>query len=167
MWKSLVSSGHQATKASTTLQPSIGLWTPPVKPVQSVGIRNTFSTLPIRQKEAPEPGTPSDREALNPDRAEVSKSGTDSELAEHPAAFDPHNTSPEGEFHQTAKESKEQGKAHNPLNMSPANSEVSDWKRPDGPERNIDREASSTRGSPRKSRSIHVKEDGTHVSYRD
>lgn len=165
MWKSLISSGQQATKSANSLQPSVGLWTPPMKASQPS--RSTFSTLSLRQKQAPDPGTPSDRETLDPNRSEVTKSGTDGELAEHPAAFDPHNTSPEGEFHQTAKESQEQGKPSNPLNMSPANSEVSSWQRPDGPARNVDRGVSSSRGAPKKNRSIHVKEDGTHVSYRD
>ncbi|KAJ5226110.1 hypothetical protein N7468_007335 [Penicillium chermesinum] len=146
MWKNLISSGHQATKATSSL--------------------HAFSTIPFRQKE-PEPGTRSDRESLSPQRSEATKSGTDSEVAEHPAAFDPKNTSPEGELNQTAKESQQQGKQKNPLNMSPANQEVNDWKAENGKSRNADRDASSSRGAPKKNRSIHVKEDGTHVSYRD
>jgi hypothetical protein len=53
--------------------------------------------------------------------------------------------------------------------MSPANKDVSAWRgaTEGGPDRNREQNASSSRGSPKKSRGIHVKEDGTHVSYRD
>lgn len=106
---------------------------------------------------------------MNPERSEVTKSGTDSEVAHHPSAYDPTNTSPERELEATSEESQREGKAGNPLDMSPANKDVSAWRGPTegGAERNADRDVSSAKGSPKKKRSIHVKDDGTHVSYRD
>lgn len=106
---------------------------------------------------------------MNPERSETAKSGTDGEVAKHPSAFDPKNTAPESELAATEEESKQEGKKESPLNMSPANRDASAWRRQaeDGPDRNRDREASSSRGAPKKGRGIHVKEDGTHVSYRD
>lgn len=53
--------------------------------------------------------------------------------------------------------------------MSPANKDVRDWEgaQEGRTEKNEDRGVSSSRGSPNKRRTIHVKEDGTHVSYKD
>ncbi|KAF2804642.1 uncharacterized protein BDZ99DRAFT_451766 [Mytilinidion resinicola] len=63
-----------------------------------------------------------DRESLNPQSTEYSKSGSDDAAAGGEAAFDPSTTSPEAE-----KESgeKEAGK-HSALNVSPGNREVSE-----------------------------------------
>ncbi|KAJ5273747.1 hypothetical protein N7478_008872 [Penicillium angulare] len=168
MWKSLISNGQQATRTTRHLhlQPSTGLWTPPV----SVSTRGTFSTSSQLQKEPGQTNSYSkEREKLNPERSEVTKSGTDSEVAHHPSAYDPHNTSPESELEAAGQEKHAEGKEGNPLNMSPANSDVSAWRRPTegGPDRNADKTSISGKGSPKKGRSIHVKEDGTHVSYRD
>jgi hypothetical protein len=163
MWKTIVSVGQQATRATrsqvskTTAQ---SLATP-------TATRTPFSTTPRSQVEKGQ--TSLDRETLNPERSETAKSGTDAEVAEHPAAFDPKNTAPESELAATEEESRQEGKKESPLNMSPANTGASAWRRPaeDGPDRNRDRTASSSRGATQKGRSIHVKEDGTHVSYRD
>ncbi|KAJ5387899.1 hypothetical protein N7509_010440 [Penicillium cosmopolitanum] len=108
-----------------------------------------------------------DREELRPERSEVTKSGTDNEIAHHDSAFDPTNTAPESELAATENESKSTN-VKGSLNMSPANKDVSAWRGPTegGPDRNVDRGVSSKRGSPNKRRTIHVKEDGTHVSYR-
>lgn len=67
----------------------------------------------------------------------------------------------------TEKESQEKGESGT-LNVSGANQEVNKWRAPQegGPDRNADRKASSSRGTPNKRRTIHVKEDGTHVAYR-
>ncbi|CAG7995510.1 unnamed protein product [Penicillium salamii] len=156
MWKSLISTGQQATRA-TRLQLS--------KTTAST-ISTPFSTTAIPKKEWSHDLL--DREALNPERSETTKSSTDGEVASHPSAFDPSKTSPESEHEATAEESRREGK-DDPLNMSPANKDVSAWRGPTegGPVRNKDREASSTPGATKKNRGIHVKEDGTHVSYRD
>ncbi|KAJ5090062.1 hypothetical protein N7532_008746 [Penicillium argentinense] len=158
MWKSLISNGQKATHASRH-HVSTGLCSTST----SMGNR-TFSTIPSLQKDS-QP-TDIDREALNPQRSEVSKSGTDDEIAHHDSAFDPSNTAPESELAATEKESKSGKKGT--LNMSPANKDVNAWRGPTegGPDRNVERGASSARGSPNKRRTIHVKEDGTHVAYR-
>ncbi|KAJ5129492.1 uncharacterized protein N7515_005531 [Penicillium bovifimosum] len=161
MWKSILSAGQQATRASRAqFVKTTSLATP-------TATRTPFSTTQRSQTEKG-PGV-QDREALNPERSETSKSGTDSEVAKHPAAFDPHNTAPENELKATEDESKQEGKTDSPLDVSPANKDVSSWKRDTegGPARNRDRDASSSRGAAKKNRGIHVKEDGTHVSYRD
>lgn len=108
-----------------------------------------------------------DREALQPDRAEGTKSGTDSEIAQHDSAYDPSNTAPESELEATEQENQQKGKGGT-LNVSGANQDVNKWRGPQegGPDRNIERERPSGRGSPNKRRTIHVKEDGTHVAYR-
>lgn len=163
MWKTIISAGQQATRVSwsqvskTTTQ---SLATP-------TATRTPFSTTPLFQVEKGQ--TSLDRETLNPERSETAKSGTDAEVAEHPSAFDPSNTAPESELAATEEESRQEGKKESPLNMSPANTGASSYRHPgeEGPDRNRDRGVSSTRGSPKKGRSIHVKEDGTHVSYRD
>jgi hypothetical protein len=162
MWKSIISAGQQATRASRNqfAKTTPFLATP-------TATRTPFSTTQRSQTEkGPEL---QDRETLNPERSETSKSGTDGEVAKHPAAFDPSNTAPETELKATEEESKRDGKTDSPLDVSPANKGVSDWRRPTegGPDRNRDREAHSSRGAPKKARGIHVKEDGTHVSYRD
>ncbi|KAG9232328.1 hypothetical protein BJ875DRAFT_359901, partial [Amylocarpus encephaloides] len=58
-----------------------------------------------------------DRESINTEPTEYSKSGTDSQAAERKGAFDPERTRPE--------EEKEGGNNVNPLEVSPANPEVS------------------------------------------
>jgi hypothetical protein len=62
-----------------------------------------------------------DREKMNPEPNETSKSGTDHESAKNDeAAFDPNITSPEG-----AMEKAGEGNKVNPLNASPANPDIS------------------------------------------
>ncbi|KAJ5189477.1 hypothetical protein N7491_005808 [Penicillium cf. griseofulvum] len=163
MWKIIISAGQQATRATrsrVSKTTTHSLATP-------TATRTSFSTTPFPQIEKGQGSH--DRETLNPERSETAKSGTDSEVAKHPSAFDPKNTAPESELAATEEESRQEGKKESPLNMSPANTGASAWRRPteDGPDRNRDRAASSSRGATNKGRSIHVKEDGTHVSYRD
>ncbi|EKV16385.1 Ferredoxin [Penicillium digitatum] len=163
MWKPIISAGQQATRA-TWSQVSKATTQSLATPTAKI---TPFSTTSILQIEKDQ--DPLDREALNPERSETAKSGTDGEVAKHPSAFDPKNTAPESELAATEEESRQEGKTESPLNMSPANRDASAWRRPadDGPDRNQDRGASSSRGAPKKGRGIHVKEDGTHVSYRD
>ncbi|CAI7570158.1 unnamed protein product [Penicillium glandicola] len=163
MWKVILSTGQQATRA-TRNQVSKATTQSIATPTAT---RTPFSTTPLSQIEKGQ-GT-LDREALNPERSETAKSGTDGEVAKHPSSFDPSNTAPESELAANEEESKQEGKKESPLNMSPANKGASAYRRlaEDGPDRNRDRGASSSRGSPKKGRGIHVKEDGTHVSYRD
>ncbi|KAJ5785248.1 uncharacterized protein N7503_010460 [Penicillium pulvis] len=161
MWKSLITSGQQAPRR--ICHQTSGLWTRSRTPAT----RNPFSTS--LQLQADNKSTLQDRESLNPERNEGTKSGTDNEVAHHPAAYDPHNTAPESEMEAAGKEKHEEGQEHNPLDVSAANSDVSKWRGPKegGPDRNVDKESLSGKGTPKKNRRIDVKEDGTHVSYRD
>jgi hypothetical protein len=163
MWKSIISISQQASRA--TRSPSQFSTTVPAL-VTPTATKAPFSTTPGPQKSKYQ-GL-QDRESLSPERSETTKSGTDAEVAEHPAAFDPSNTAPESELAATAEESKKEGESDSPLDVSAANKDVSAWRHPTegGPARNRDRE-SSARGTPKKNRSVHVKEDGTHVSYKD
>ncbi|PYH93044.1 hypothetical protein BO71DRAFT_8938 [Aspergillus ellipticus CBS 707.79] len=97
-----------------------------------------------------------DRTVLDPQRSEVSKSGTDNEVAGHPAAYDPSKTSPESEIEATQEESQKEGKVSNPLDMSPANKDVSHWRHPTegGPDHNAKKAAPSARGSAKKNRPV-------------
>ncbi|KAB8235040.1 uncharacterized protein BDW43DRAFT_49358 [Aspergillus alliaceus] len=98
-----------------------------------------------------------DRTILDPQRNEVSKTGTDNEVAGHPAAYDPSKTSPESEIQATEEESQQQGKVSNPLNVSPANKEVS-GTRPaqEGlPDRNAEKSGSTGRGAARKNKEVN------------
>ncbi|KAJ5959420.1 uncharacterized protein N7479_006570 [Penicillium vulpinum] len=163
MWKTIISAGQQATLA-TRNQVSKAT---PKSLATPTATRTPFSTTPLCQIERGQGSL--ERETLNPERSETAKSGTDGEVAKHPSAFDPKNTAPETELAATEEESRQEGKKESPLNMSPANRDASAWRRQaeDGPDRNQDRGASSARGATKKGRGIHVKEDGTHVSYRD
>lgn len=159
MWKSLISSSQQATRAN------------PRNCVAALRITlpatsgRPFSAISRLEKDNPPEDL--DREELRPERSEVTKSGTDNEIAHHDTAFDPSNTAPESELAATEHESKSTN-VKGTLNMSPANKDVSAWRGPTegGPDRNVDKGVSSKRGTPNKRRTIHVKEDGTHVSYR-
>ncbi|KAJ5168610.1 uncharacterized protein N7482_004204 [Penicillium canariense] len=158
MWKSLLSSSQKVIRPSCTSHPTVNLTTP-------IATRRTLVVSPRFYKDkAP---NDFDRESLNPQRTEVTKSGTDSEIAQHDTAWDPSTTSPERELEATEEESHSKGKKGT-LNMSPANQDVNKWRGPEegGPARNADKESTSKRGQPNKRRTVHVKEDGTHVSYR-
>lgn len=99
-----------------------------------------------------------DRTVLDPQRSEVSKSGTDNEVAAHPAAYDPQRTSPESEIEATKEESQRAGKVSNPLDISPANKETSKMRPPQegGPDRNVDKEKPSARGAARKHGEVKI-----------
>jgi len=68
----------------------------------------------------------SERKALNPERYETCKSGTDDEVAQHKSSYDPTYTTPESEHQALEDEYKREGDGtHDPLFVSPANREVS------------------------------------------
>lgn len=99
------------------------------------------------------------RTALDPERNEGTNSGTDSEVAQHPSAYDPNDTAPESELHDMEKESSQEGEPASPLNVSGANQEVNSPLDPrEGmADRNADREGHSTRGVTPKHREVHVR----------
>lgn len=159
MWNNLLLTSRQAIRNTRHVQPARSLWASTTSTPQ-----RPFSVT----SRIPKQSEDFDREALQPDRSEVTKSGTDSEIAQHESAYDPSNTAPESELEATEQESNQKGKGGT-LNMSGANKDVNMWRGPQegGPDRNAERGVSSTRETPNKRRTIHVKEDGTHVSYRD
>ncbi|KAK6003233.1 hypothetical protein QM012_001078 [Aureobasidium pullulans] len=66
------------------------------------------------------------KDSLKPEPNEYSKSGSDDEAARvEKTAFDPNKTSPEEQHDSAESESAQLGQASNPLNVSPANQEVS------------------------------------------
>ncbi|KAJ5105734.1 hypothetical protein NUU61_003081 [Penicillium alfredii] len=154
MWKILLSHGPRAILPSST-------------GAGRTAARTIYATPPRHQAQNPHHNA-KDRETLNPERTEVTKSGTDSEIAHHASAYDPSTTAPETELAETEEEHHREGKSGNPLNMSPANKDVSAWRGPkeEGPVRNAEKASPSARGTPKKNRTVHVKEDGTHVAYR-
>lgn len=89
-----------------------------------------------------------DREVLNPERAEGTVSGTDSEVAKYETAYDPSNTSPESEMKDTETESHQRGKPGGPLNVSGANKDVNIGRDENhsGPSQNVERGVHSSRG---------------------
>lgn len=158
MWKRIVPS-RQQTYALTRHH---------AFPLTTKTQRALSTTTPFHQSHDHPSSSTEDRTRLNPQRTETTKSGTDSEVAQHPAAFDPSKTAPETEMRATEEESESEGKSRNPLDMSPANKDVSAWRGPTegGPAQNADKPGPSARGQPRKNRKIDVKEDGTHVSHK-
>ncbi|KAI6801812.1 hypothetical protein KC327_g15758 [Hortaea werneckii] len=66
------------------------------------------------------------KDDLKPEPNEMSKSGSDDQAAAvEDAAFNPKKTSPEDEYNTAGGESAKHGKMNNPLDVSPANHEVS------------------------------------------
>jgi len=84
-----------------------------------------------------------DRESLKPGRQETSKSGGDGVAAHMETAFDPNTTGPEEEKDAAAR--GQGGPDENPLEVSPANRDVS--RPPDGQD-----EGGSQGGKPDKKR---------------
>ena len=128
-----------------------------------------LSTTPSLRKENPKTYDSNEREKLDPMSNEVTKSGTDDEVARSSTSYDAGNTAPENELAAGEQQRKEEGKPGNPLDVSPANPEVSAWRRPtEGqPEQGRDKQRGQTgRGAVRKNRKVEVKEDGSHVAHR-
>jgi hypothetical protein len=99
-----------------------------------------------------------DRTTLKPERSEHTKSGTDDEVASHPASFDPSKTDPECAAKATKRESQRRGMPGSPLDTSPANRDVSKPAE-GGAERNATKERSA-KGWTRKQKSTPKNHDG-------
>lgn len=160
MWKSLISSSRQV------MRPTCGHSHSAVIPPRPTAISRNFSAAPRPSKQEADTRD-FDRGALDPQSSEATKSGTNDQIAQHDSAFDPSNTKPESQLEATEQEAQQKGKKGT-LNVSGASKEANTWRAPQegAPDRNADRNATSKRGHPNKSRKIEVKEDGTHVSYR-
>ncbi|EAW06651.1 uncharacterized protein ACLA_083460 [Aspergillus clavatus NRRL 1] len=117
----------------------------------------SFRSLPSLRASEEKPKI-HDRNTLDPQRSEGTKTGTDNEVASHPAAYDPNTTSPESEIAETEKETKQGGKVSNPLNVSAANQGVSEARDPQegGPDHNADKSALSGKGRTRKGKEVHT-----------
>jgi len=109
--------------------------------------RSTLLSFPRKGNE--------DKDSINTEATEYSKSGTDDAAAKNEeAAFDPSRTSPESEHSKAGEGNEESG---NPLDVSPANQEISKPRgeteggaeRAPGP-REQSGEKSSGHGSPKK-----------------
>ncbi|PVH98888.1 hypothetical protein DM02DRAFT_615468 [Periconia macrospinosa] len=88
-----------------------------------------------------------DKDSLDPQSNEYSKSGSDQAAASSSAAFDPNTTSPEGEQQQAEKDG-----SGNPLKVSPGNDKVSKPRADqEGGAQNSPRTSSSGGGSAPKS----------------
>lgn len=153
MFKKLAFIGQQAQSASRVVQrPLPQLRTPLVQPTPVASATVQFSTHPALQTTKKDAGFSRsedfDRTVLNPKRNEGTKSGTDSEVAQHGAAYDPSRTSPESEMEEMEEETQAEGGPANPLDVSGANQEVNRSRDPrEGmADRNADREGHSTRG---------------------
>ncbi|KAF9890210.1 hypothetical protein FE257_006122 [Aspergillus nanangensis] len=118
----------------------------------------TFSSLRKTKGQQQEETHFHDRTSLNPQRSEVSKTGTDDEVAAHDSAFDPSKPDPESTLEAAEEESRKEGKISNPLNVSPANKDVSKPRgsQEGGPDRNAEKAGPSSRGWTKKHREVDV-----------
>ncbi|KAF8864827.1 hypothetical protein BDZ45DRAFT_494450 [Acephala macrosclerotiorum] len=90
-----------------------------------------------------------DKDSINTEATEYSKSGTDDTSArQEQAAFDPNTTDPQKE----KKVAGEEEGSGNPLDVSPANPEVSKPRETEGRAENAEKNKSSGGGSPKKAR---------------
>ncbi|GFF39461.1 hypothetical protein IFM51744_04136 [Aspergillus udagawae] len=144
--------GHTAARNARRIQFQSGFQAP----VTAVPKRRAFRSLQCLRTSEEQPRL-HNRNELDPQRSEGTKTGTDNEVAAHHAAYDPKTTSPESEINQAEKESEQGGKVSNPLDVSAANKDVSGARDPQegGPDHNAEKEPSG-RGSPRKGREVHV-----------
>lgn len=93
-----------------------------------------------------------DRNDINTDATEYSKSGTDDmAAAQQDAAFNPHRTDP-----QDQKNVAGEGAESNPLDVSPANPDVSQQINPTegGAEKGPEKSSGSARASPKKGKPV-------------
>lgn len=117
---------------------------------------------PSSQQAQPDTKAESERQALNPERCETSKSGTDSQVAGYKSSYDPSTTTPESELQALEKECRLAG-IINPLFISPANREFSELLDPTvelGAVHAHDADklgAGSGRGWTRKGKEVHVR----------
>jgi hypothetical protein len=100
-----------------------------------------------------------DRAILKPEHSEQTKSGTNDEVASHPASFDPSTTSPESVTDATRRETEGGGTSIDPLSASPANLEISKSRDPmeGGAEHNVAKKRSA-KGWTRKRKPVNVDE---------
>jgi len=101
---------------ATAFRPRAARISPAAAVARAGPVRRHHATAPLRRAYKDD----QDRESLKPGRQETSKSGGDEEAAQSDAAFDPNKTSPE-----EAKDAAGAEAGGNPLEVSPANKDVS------------------------------------------
>jgi hypothetical protein len=119
---------------------------------QHRGLRTTPNPLNHRRMHPDD-----DRCSINTERSEYTNSGTDNEVASQRLAFDPTNIDPEREQEASGLEVQQAGDVGNPLEVSPANREVSRTLDPmeGGAQRGMDR-GPSMRFSPKKGTKVSM-----------
>lgn len=158
MWNEIASMARPAIRNTQTIRSqSLGR---PIVPAL-VAQQRSFRSIPSLNKtkqQAKEEDHFHDRTILDPQRSEVSKTGTDEEVAGHQSAFDPSKPAPESSLEAAEQESKQEGKISNPLNVSPANKDVSHARDPQegGPDHNAEKSGPSSRGWTRKHREVNT-----------
>ncbi|KAL9619747.1 MAG: hypothetical protein Q9160_005678 [Pyrenula sp. 1 TL-2023] len=123
-------------------------------PIRSSKFVNSLRLQPYTtspQLQIPRKGA-EDRNSINTDATEYSKSGTDDSAAsQSDPAFNPSKTDPEDQLSAAG-----QGVESNPLDVSPANKDISNPRdqREGGAEKAPDKTAGSGRGSPTKKKPV-------------
>lgn len=133
------------------------------QPIHLVRSNSSSSTAPTTPGEPPHPKPrrrlhpDDDRSSLIPERSEYTNSGTDNEIASQRSAFDPKNIDPVLQAQASGEEVRQDGDVGNPLEVSPANREVSRTFDPmeGGAQRGMDR-GPSQRFSPRKGTKVSM-----------
>ncbi|PGH00519.1 hypothetical protein GX51_05734 [Blastomyces parvus] len=153
---------------ASSYKPSLVTIIQPSRPVQRrFTIRfpsSSYTTSTPAHKEAQQNSKNQDRSDLDPKSTENTNSGTHAEVASQQTAFNPSNTAPESELEEARHESAENNGAgangsgnerkssKNPLEVSPANRDVSTSK-DEGGARNQGKDPSK-HGSPTKAKEV-------------
>lgn len=97
-----------------------------------------------------------DREKMNTESNEYSKSGSDAKSAQEDAAFDPSTTSPESQKQESSDQAPNSASQGDPLEVSPGNKEISKPRdqQEGGAEKGEDKTGTSGSGSPSKGKKV-------------
>ncbi|OXV07147.1 hypothetical protein Egran_05083 [Elaphomyces granulatus] len=157
-WPKIVTRTVRASNKAGQPPPSTHSQSYAISSVLALFRSTTTSTTKHHQQNAE---SSIDRTTLKPERSEQTKSGTDDEVASHPASFDPSKTDPECAAKATKRESQRRGMPGSPLDTSPVNRDVSKPRDPaeGGAERNATKERSA-KGWTRKQKSTPRNHDG-------
>ena len=158
MWERIISVAQigQLSSSRAILRPRLPITMVRSSTASTAPSSRGFRSVPYvresRKEESRDNQRDFDRNALNPERAEGTVSGTDSEVAKYRTSYDPSNTSPEREMKDTETESKQDGKPGGPLNVSGANKDINIGRDENhsGPSQNVDRGVHSSKGITQK-----------------
>ena len=163
MSRTISTSLHQAIQASSPLlsRPSSTsckfLTSTPRTRLLLLSTRPLSTTASHPQKKHRTMHPDPSRSSINTERSEYTNSGTDNEVASQHSAFDPTNIDPDMEAEASGMEVLQDGNEGNPLEVSPANREVSRAFDPmeGGAQRGVDR-GPSLRFSPKKGTKVSM-----------